>query len=1439
MNTIKYTLAAVCLAALSPMLQAEELPELYGSVIYADGWTTQENEIGMYRIGTSAELPFARMGSCHVDASSGGVVVGKTYWATYSVDIQGTPFPSIIGYSTDTWEETSFDYAEVYHISTGVAFDRTSGIVYGCFRNKTNNGYEFGTIDYESAGMPRATICKLKRMWSAVAIDRTGILYAIDDLGDLYTVNKSTGEMTSIGSTGLRASHPSSACIDPKSGRCFYAITTDNKGMLYEINLADASATLVYNFPRNEEVVGMFIPAAEADDKAPGYPSEPALSFSRGALNGSVTFTAPATLFDGSAASGDLSYTITANGNNIADGITQYGKKTVVNISFPKADTYTVSVKCTNDAGTGPEKETKAFIGKDTPVMGEVRATRSGLDISLEWDAVTISANGGWIDADNMRYTVVRLPDNKVIASSTSLTSASDHISNDIPLTGYSYTVTASAAGMSSRPATTQKFWTGAVTPPYSAKFDEGDNAEPYIVCDANGDGETWRWYADDNAFKTWFNRASDNDDWLFTPSLRLKAGYSYKVTVTMRTYLGNPETMEIAWGSEASPKGMTAKLINPVVIKHREGRDYTVYLVPIADGDYHLGIHSISRAAESWYLYVDGITVETGVRAAIPAVVSDFTVTPDPKGAKEAKISFKAPTKALDGTTLNSIDRISLSRDGKIIKIFSAPAPGGVCEYTDPVGAMGYVTYQATAWNEHGEGLIAEKRVFIGVNCPAKPEWARVSETANTGEVLIEWSPVTRDTDGNPILPELVTYSIYTVDNSHNGEAYAVAEDLSGTTYKFTPMLPGEPQKFVYYAIRAYTESDYSLMTLTDFIPIGPAYTAPYVESFAGGKAKTLMRPEEASATWSIFTDNYGIPSQDNDGGLAAMFGDYAGNTASLYSGKISLAGMSHPALSLYTYNIKGTDDDLNHLEIAVSDGSGFKSCKTVTICQLGTEDGWYPVYVPLDEYAGKDIQFRISGTTHTRKYTCVDNIRVQSRSERDLSVASVNVEAPVSTGAEARATAVVENHGVTTATGHKVTLHINGRDMATISPGSLEPGEAQDVCFTFSVGADAPETSVCEVSVDFDGDNDIANNTLQRTFAVRHNAHPAPRNLQGNTDGSRITLSWEAPDMAEAVPAQVTEDFESWTPWATAGEAGWTFADIDKGGVGMIQNVELPGITYNSPMSWMVTDDSSLPNSFAAHSGNRYLGSLFNLPLGDFSYVPNDDWAISPRLYGGQQTIRLFARSLNDVEAEESFEVLYSTKDSTDPADFVSASKVESVPGAWTEFEFQIPDGAKRFAIRYDKTYGFMLHIDDVSYIPEGTAELELEGYNIYRDGICMNDAPISQTFWVDENPGSEIHTYGVSAHYGESGESRVGVTLRMSVTAVDDIDADAAEIVVSEGHVTAIGCMISIYDLQGVLAAQGHDSVNTATLPSGIYIAVAETSAGRHLARRLYLR
>ncbi len=58
-----------------------------------------------------------------------------------------------------------------------------------------------------------------------------------------------------------------------------------------------------------------------------------------------------------------------------------------------------------------------------------------------------------------------------------------------------------------------------------------------------------------------------------------------------------------------------------------------------------------------------------------------------------------------------------------------------------------------------------------------------------------------------------------------------------------------------------------------------------------------------------------------------------------------------------------------------------------------------------------------------------------------------------------------------------------------------------------------------------------------------------------------------------------------------------------------------------------------------------------------------------------------------------------------------------------------------------------------DDVTYIPESHKDLQLVGYNVYKNKTRLNQAPVDATTYVDEACGA---VYRVSAVYTK-GESR----------------------------------------------------------------------------------
>lgn len=1405
------------------------MPELYGSVIYADGWTLQDNGIGMYRIGTSDDVPFTRMGTARIDASAGGVVVGDTYWSCYNVEQYGYSYVYVLGYDVRSWEETSWEWGDIPVVSTGVAYDRTTGNVYGCFRSDDNRGYVFGTVDY--IVRKRTSIKPLERMWSAVAITRKGQLYAIDELGDLYKVDKGTGDMTPVGSTGLVATNPSSACIDPRSGRCFYAVTQGTDGSLYEIDLNTAQATLLYHFPENQEVVGMFVPVPDVDDNAPDAISDLSLSFPTGALSGTVSFTCPSTTFDGQPGEGDITYVVEADGMTMASGQAVYGKEVKAEVKLSVPGNYTFKVYVANAVGNGPPTEVQTFVGHDLPVSPELTATMADGVVTLSWLPVSFSANGGYIDVDNLTYKVTRFPDNEVIAESIRHTSVTDIPPVSGMLTGYWYAVSAYDGKYASADVVSRKFWTGSITPPYSVVFDNEYGGEAFTIHDVNNDGSTWGWDAYDKAFKTRFNRNADMDDWLVTPPFKLEKGKMYMFTAKMRTYLGNPLEVEIRWGTGDTPEALSSVLMEPQIIKNRNSQDYTFYLLPDADGTYYVGIHETTSADNSWFLYVDGISMGAGADAVIPDVVEGFTVTPDASGAKKAFIRLVAPDKDVNGAKIENLTRVDVLRDGTVVKSFDAPEVGAVLEFSDEVSEIGYYKYEALAYNASGAGKKTGVTVFVGANEPAKPGWVKIVETSVPGEVTMTWEEVTTDKDGKPLHPALVTYTI--IAASDGDDPVYVAENLKGSSHTFQALNPGSRQGFVGYGLRAHTEGGHSLMAVTDLLPVGTPYPAPWSESFAGGKAESLIRSDNREGIWSIYNDDAGIRSYDNDNGMAAMFGEAEGADATLFSGKISLEGLANPVLMFYTYNIEGDDGDLNEIEVAVNGGDGFKVEKNVMTWTLGEDDGWYLVVVPLDKYKGKVIQFSLRGITYTRKFTLIDNIVVTSLDNHDLRVTAINAPAAVEANKEFFVTVNVENISVNEADHFDVKLFRDGRHVGTKAPAPLGVGGTLVVrfpqVFTVADNEMSEYHAVIEYHADTHPDDNVSDKKVVKLVLPDY---PIPRNLNGTADVNSVLLTWDAPDVASAVPDRVTEDFETFESWIKTGAGGWTFVDADQAAIGQIGNFMMPGIDYGAALSWFVSDASlpGLPEAFAAFSGNKCLSTIFCLPKtnenGDVEYIANDDWAISPALFGGKQSVTLMARSLNPYEAEESFEILYSLTEAASPADFILLQKVEKVPGTWTPYSFDMPNGAKRFAIRYNHTYGLSLGIDDVSFIPEGESSLVIDGYNVYRDGKRINTTLVKETSFTEFVQLMGCVTYAVSAVYVAVGESGLSEPLNLGGSGIEQV-SDKALSTVSAGRgvivvANADGADVRVTDMAGrVIASCRGTRRLEIPVASGIYL------------------
>ncbi len=165
------------------------------------------------------------------------------------------------------------------------------------------------------------------------------------------------------------------------------------------------------------------------------------------------------------------------------------------------------------------------------------------------------------------------------------------------------------------------------------------------------------------------------------------------------------------------------------------------------------------------------------------------------------------------------------------------------------------------------------------------------------------------------------------------------------------------------------------------------------------------------------------------------------------------------------------------------------------------------------------------------------------------------------------------------------------------------------------------------------------------------------------------------------------------------------------------------------------------------------------------------------------------------------ESCEVLYSTANTTDIADFQLLESFEiDNPVVWSEFTVQLPEGAKRFAIRVTTARGHLFMLDHISY-EKGTTRV-VTGYNIYRDEIKIGQVAHDVTSFIDsESYGN--HKYAVTALYASGDESGYS-NFYSSTSGITTIDSESSYTVVT---------------VDGIVLQRRGSELND--LPKGIYL------------------
>lgn len=886
---------------------------------------------------------------------------------------------------------------------------------------------------------------------------------------------------------------------------------------------------------------------------------------------------------------------------------------------------------------------------------------------------------------------------------------------------------------------------------PYEKTFFNASDFADMTVVDANSDSKSWTYYYPVAMYEYSYTKKAD--DWLITKGIQMEAGkrYSFSIDICESSEQYGPERFEVKMGTAPMASSLTTSVLEPTDITSElfEVYENSSFTVP-ADGIYYFGVHAISDAYRD-RIYVRSIVVEEAMSDNAPKAVQNLVATPDRMGAQKATITFDAPTLTIRGQQLGNVPMYArIYRDGEPLgNVDMTVGQKNVTFVDEVVPYFGTVTYAVVAYADGKKGMKAETEVYVGADYPLPVPELRIAETANG--LKFEWDDVPEEGYfGGPVNLEDITYDLYRMRYNDNADTYDLSELLNGVpvkgnSYVYEPY-PGVNlgmQGFQYYAIvpvSAITGKDLYTFTMAEVLEGAPD-ALPYRESVTGHKLSHFL-------TWSGTSQGvflyYSNESSDGDDEAMKLESEMANATGAVETGKIMLAGASAPTLLFDAL----TSRTGNSVKVIAVTPDGTKHI--VKTCTPGTEYSTFSA--DLSEFASeKWVRIFLETTFPTVSYVLFDNIQVVDLKEKDMALC-FSAPKEVSAGQKAQLEVSVENHGQKKTEAYNLRITANDKEIfsqtVTDALGFYET-KTFDVAYKPGIFAEVGDVQL-RAELTYPGDEDNDDNIVEATISVQEPNASMPQQLDYDYNDGVVTLKWQKP----AIPIEViTDGFEDYTPWTDSNIGAWTTVNADES-LTMRLFSDLPVAFEGKPLAYTVWEYDGT-NVQEGHNSNKFLAGLPG-KTAEGKYAACDDWLISPELVGTAQTISFWVWGRQWYY--EKYNVLYSTTDQ-DMESFVALNTEPIIAnsGKWEKKSFELPEGAKYFAIQRKQTSGgdtWLFGLDDITYTMRGD---DAVAYNIYINEMLAKTVPASELTFTLEHLSRNTHAMAVTAVYPDGRESR----------------------------------------------------------------------------------
>lgn len=506
-------------------------------------------------------------------------------------------------YDAETWEllTEAEPPAQWYSISTDLAYNPADGQMWAIAYDALRRTF-LATLNEETGTYNFLVGCSANIKTMAFSAD--GKLYAITADGELETIDLNTGEGTVVCRVSDEYLYYSQAmAFDYHTGELFWFCTNEDwSAKLSVIDLKTKEVKKVDDLPDYIQIRGAWVESAKASsDDAPAVVASLSADFGESAATeGTIFVTAPSTTFSGETLSGKVNIEIKVDGVSIENRQSDCGEEFSFIHDFKTEGEHTIEAIVSNDAGTSPTGKITTYCGVDTPMP----ATDIILEIDdagkaeLSWTAPKSGVHGGFFDKSDLRYRIVRNPDNIVVAEALS----DETFSETLPgtLNRYSYSITTLIDNFVSETATSNSLvWGDGILPPFEQQLGTDEYFNLCTIYDLDGNGNTFYPTWGSVSCYTGYEPGKTSNDWIITPPITLEKGIWYLETTYSTVSQSNDLT--ITMGRKATVEAQTEVLKDVAGLIYEDGMQTLKQYIEIDEtGKYYFGYNFHSTCGTS-----------------------------------------------------------------------------------------------------------------------------------------------------------------------------------------------------------------------------------------------------------------------------------------------------------------------------------------------------------------------------------------------------------------------------------------------------------------------------------------------------------------------------------------------------------------------------------------------------------------------------------------------------------------------------------------------------------------------------------------------------------------------------------------------------------------------------------------------------------------------